>query len=258
MKALLRKNHDGLLYDHHMHIAYEGFKQLGDVDFCTTVHALRAVDPATVIVGSEQDLHDLLAGWDIECPNLDYPEELRPFLGRKIWPSTLFTITNDPSLWRVFIKPRKETKRFIGTVLEETSDLVKLGGFVSDIDVWCSEKVEFVSEWRVYVCDGVPLGMFWYKGKWDITPDVEVIQRAIAAYHSAPRGYAIDFGVDSEGRTLLVEVNDGFGLGNYGLPPVPYAQLLAARWQELTADLAKEYQKETKAQDSDTASAAEQ
>lgn len=73
MKALLRKNHDGLLYDYHMHIAYEGFRQLGDVDFYTTVHALQAVDPATVIVGSEQDLHDLLTGWDIECPNLDYP-----------------------------------------------------------------------------------------------------------------------------------------------------------------------------------------
>jgi hypothetical protein len=40
--------------------------------------------------------------------------------------------------------------------------------------------------------------------------------------------------VDAQGRTLVVEANDGFALGAYGLMPVDYARLLAARWAELT------------------------
>ena len=36
-----------------------------------------------------------------------------------------------------------------------------------------------------------------------------------------------------DGRTLLVEINDGYSRGCYGLPPNLYAQLLSARWAEL-------------------------
>ncbi|RGS52466.1 DUF4343 domain-containing protein [Olsenella sp. AF21-51] len=60
-----------------------------------------------------------------------------------------------------------------------------------------------------------------------------VIEQAIAAYDSALAGYAADFGVTSDGRTLLVEVNDGYSLGPYGLWPELYAQLLSARWAQM-------------------------
>lgn len=33
----------------------------------------------------------------------------------------------------------------------------------------------------------------------------------------------------------MVEVNDAIGLQSYGLPPVAYAELLVARWDEVTA-----------------------
>lgn len=49
----------------------------------------------------------------------------------------------------------------------------------------------------------------------------------------APAGYAADFGVTGDGRTLLVEINDGYPLGCYGLQHNLYAQLLSARWAEL-------------------------
>lgn len=57
---------------------------------------------------------------------------------------------------------------------------------------------------------------------------------AVAAWPGKPRGCALDFGVDDRGRTLLVEANDGFALGAYGLPPLLYARLLSARWSEMT------------------------
>lgn len=57
--------------------------------------------------------------------------------------------------------------------------------------------------------------------------------RAVKEYRDAPAGYGIDFGVTADRRTLLVEVNDGYALGCYGLQHDLYAQLLSARWSEL-------------------------
>ncbi len=235
MKAYIRKNHDGQAFDRHMYAAYAGFRERCEVQWYTTIHAVKEVATDDVIVGTYTDIRDWLETRRIEIPNLDYPEELREFLGRKLWQSTLFTVTNDVDAWHVFVKPVSEGHRFRGTTLDETDDLIKLGGLVTDIAIWCSEKVQFLSEWRVYVVDGVAVGMNFYAGDWQILPDTETIRAAIAAYRSAPRGYAVDFGVDAQGRTLLVEVNDGFGLSNYGLLPQLYAELLAARWTEMVA-----------------------
>lgn len=44
----------------------------------------------------------------------------------------------------------------------------------------------------------------------------------------------MDFGLTDDGRTLMIEVNDGYALGCYGLLYVNYAKLLSARWAELT------------------------
>jgi hypothetical protein len=60
-----------------------------------------------------------------------------------------------------------------------------------------------------------------------------VVERAIGDYARAPAGYAADFGVSSDGCTLLVEVKDGYALGSYGLQHNLYAQLLSARLAEL-------------------------
>ena len=56
----------------------------------------------------------------------------------------------------------------------------------------------------------------------------------IRKYTDAPKGYAIDFGVTADGKTVLIEVNDGYALGSYGLMEIDYAKLLSARWAELT------------------------
>ena len=64
--------------------------------------------------------------------------------------------------------------------------------------------------------------------------DTKVIAEAIKDYPSMPAGCALDFGVTDKRTTILVEMNDGYSLGAYGLAPVLYARLLAARWAEMT------------------------
>ena len=118
--------------------------------------------------------------------------------------------------------------------------LIKLGGGVDDIDVWCSEYVHFISEWRLWVLNGEIVGLNPYGGAWDVFPDVEVLRKAVRAYTSAPRAYALDFGVTDDGRTLLVEVSDGYGLMSYGLNARLYVQILLTRWKEMTASAVQE------------------
>ena len=93
--------------------------------------------------------------------------------------------------------------------------------------------MEFVAEWRAFVRYGRVVDVRGYRGDWRYHYDSEVVERAVGAFSSAPAGYAMDFGLTSDGRTLIVEINDGFGLGCYGLDPVEYAKLLSARWCEL-------------------------
>jgi len=45
----------------------------------------------------------------------------------------------------------------------------------------------------------------------------------------------MDFGILEDGRTCLVEVNDGYSLGRYdGINGSDYTDLLIARWNQLT------------------------
>lgn len=64
--------------------------------------------------------------------------------------------------------------------------------------------------------------------------DPKIVEEVVSQFKSAPKGYAIDFGLTDKGQTLLIEVNDGYSLGCYSLFNLDYAKLLAARWAELT------------------------
>lgn len=235
MKAYIRIKHTGEFYDTSCYYAYAGCKSLGiPVITYKAVYSIKDNEPEDPVVGTYSDVKVALEQLGVKIAPLDYPEELLPFTGRKIWRSTLFTITSNPDAWHVFVKPVEDIKRFRGTVLDKSEDLIKLGGGLEDIDVWCSEKVKFLSEWRLWVLNGEVVGLSPYKGQWDILPNTEVMKKAVEAYVHAPSAYALDFGITDNGRTLLVEVSDGYSLASFGLSPSIYFNILSTRWNELT------------------------
>jgi hypothetical protein len=162
---------------------------------------------------------------------LDYPIELEEFYGRKIWSDNLKNVYMNQESWPIFVKPKTQ-KLFTGKFIQSTRDVIGLSADES-IEVWCSEPVDFISEWRCYVRYGQIIDVRNYKGDWSKVPNKAIVERAIKEFTSQTAGYGIDFGVTSDGRTLIVEVNDGFSLGSYGLAPIKYAQLLTARWSEI-------------------------
>ena len=121
-----------------------------------------------------------------------------------------------------FVKPA-EDKRFTGKVVSSIGDLVGLGESGYNPPVICSEIVDFIAEWRCFVRYGKILYVRPYKGDWRAAFDPRAIEGAIRDFVSAPAGYAADFGVTRDGRTLLVEINDGYSLGCYGLQRNLYA-----------------------------------
>jgi len=118
----------------------------------------------------------------------------------------------------------------------ELADMPDVSQVADDQEVLVAEYVTFVSEWRCFVLKGRILDLCRYQGDVFQYPDPHVVKEAIKTYQPfAPAGYGIDFGVLTDGRTVLVEANDGYSLGAYGLDAVEYSELLEARWIQLMA-----------------------
>ncbi len=213
--------------------AWQGFQELGfkPVLF-QNESGLQGCRPDDLIVGGISVINSKLTEWGIHVPEYDYPSELSDYLGRRIWTDTLNNVLSETKKWPVFVKPVKD-KVFAGFLLRSEKDIPGLREAKSDEPVLCSEPVEFLTEWRVFVRYGRILDVRPYRGDWRYHYDSDVIDRAVREFSTAPAGYAMDFGVTDDGKTLLVEVNDGFALGCYGIEPVQYAKLLSARWCEL-------------------------
>lgn len=213
--------------------AWFGFSMLGwEIEFYEDVVPI-GLHRSDVIVGNINHVVMGLRNLGLAEPNpVDYPEEIKDFLGRRIWKDRLNRIWLDDTTWPVFVKPTKQ-KQFDGKLVKSLTDFVGIGSQEEDREIWCSEPVEFVSEYRTFVRYGKMVDCRRYKGDVTVGPNFTVIQACIDAYRSAPAGYCLDFGVTKDGRTLLIEVNDGFAMGCYGLHFIDYAKIISARWHEM-------------------------
>jgi hypothetical protein len=165
---------------------------------------------------------------------------LHPFLGRAAWRTCIGDVRK-AGRFPIFLKPYEQTKVFSGQVINAADELDRLqairDGFPvlsEDFAVLAQEPVSFKSEWRVFVVRGAIIGVNFYQGNPLVFPSPGFINLTIAAYQQAPAGYSIDFGITDEGNTLLIETNDGYSLGHGALTANLYAELLEARWSEMT------------------------
>lgn len=212
--------------------AYYGFSTLGWEVVFYEGNPPENLSRGDVVVGFIGQVRRALENLGIQPPDeIDYPEEIRGYLGRNVWRSTLHTVYNDHNMWPVFVKPVKG-KQFNGTLVTSLKDMVGLGS-QEDREIWCSDPINFISEWRCYVKYGKLIDCRRYKGDFTKSPNYDTVMRCIEDYKSQPAGFCIDFGVTSEGKTLLIEANDGYSMGSYGLHFLDYTKIISARWHEL-------------------------
>jgi hypothetical protein len=213
------------------------------VEFFTEKASLRGrlkLTPRTLVAGWVSVVDRALRQLGVEPPEPDdYPTALHLFLHRRVWRSTLGRLRDDlaESVGRVFIKPAEKRKRFTGRVVETEADLWSLAGVSAQTSLWCSEPVEFLSEQRFFVFRNKVVGARHYEGDPKLEADRAEVERATRTLENekTPVAYALDFGVLRSGQTALVERNDFYALGSYGLDAALYTELTVARWEELLA-----------------------
>lgn len=220
--------------------AYMGFKEKG-----ATVILFEDIEEipksrTNIVVAYIEDTRIYFEKMGIKLnENFSYPAELEKYYGRKIWTSTMGEFKANP-VAPVFIKPAFN-KQFVSGPVTNIKNIPFLfkddpedpSYAPDDAPAILAEMIDFVSEYRCYVADGELLAIQHYMGDIRIFPDVKVIDAALADYTTQSAGFALDFGITRDGKTLVVEANDGWSLGNYGLKDTVYARLLATRWRQI-------------------------
>ena len=209
-------------------VPFQGF---GDVE------ALGDLGPSVGLVGFIGDIYSALRLLKKPLPlALDYPDSLTEYFNRKIRRGILDEVYR--STERVFVKPVQQ-KLFTGFVWEGFKSAVsRTPGLPGNTEVWISECVEFLSEYRTFVLDGKILDCRRYKGDWSKAPDKRMLETAVDIYSmgcDSPRAFCLDVGITNIDPCCLVEVNNAYAFGHYGLQSELYAQMLEATWIEMTS-----------------------
>lgn len=171
----------------------------------------------------------------IKQPEIHHPQyHLPSFCNRNFVETTLGEIRNLYNDYPFFIKPFNDHKLFTGFVVNNNFlDLWKIKHLSDDIKVVKSEYLKFISEYRCFILKKEMIGWKNYTGDFKILPNFNIIETAIKEYKEQPIAYSIDFAVTETNQTVLIEINDAFSLGSYGLNPIFYCKMIKARWEEI-------------------------
>ena len=232
----------GQAYSPNGAMASRGFAFLGyDVRFFLPEELpTLPLTPETIVVGGMGTTRTALEQVAGRLPSLSgVPAVLSPYLGRECWRTTPGEVRL-AERFPVFVKPYEDAKFFTGKVIHSSAEMEALmeprpnhPAMTEDFPLLAQEPIVFLSEWRFFVLRGKVLGASHYAGDALAFPAAGVVRLALGAFQGAPAGYSADFGVSDDGRTLLVEINDGYSLGSGGLVANLYAELLEARWDEI-------------------------
>lgn len=251
MKVWLKTKFDNTLnmeipHNYNFANAMYGFREMGIeiVPYHTINEIYNWVAKDDIVLDYIDQCNEIFAKFGVK-PNIpDYPECMSSFFGRKIWTDTIDSISKDEKKWSAgwFVKPVKD-KAFTGKIISSIGDLVGCGSCYEDYKVLCSEPLDIVAEWRGFILydkllDMRPYGLLLNNKNeaWKYHYDEKVVEDMMSAFRSwedRPAACSMDVCITRDGRTLLVEFNDAYSLGSYGLPSIFYAKMISARWSQL-------------------------
>lgn len=223
-------------YDDWVYTAYSGFINRGmKVVKYNNLNIVPDNPKNIILVGPIDDTIEYFKRNNIIVPEaLNIPTCLYPFCKRYVRKGIIndFVKSNDLGL-PVFVKPL-ELKKFSAGVLTKQKSI---DTFFKDLDpttpaLW-SSYLDIISEYRGFVLERQLVGLKHYAGDFDILPSISEIRNAISAYKDQPKAYTIDFGITNGEQTVLIECNDAWSIGSYGLDPIIYTNILLKRWFEI-------------------------
>ena len=215
VKVYIKKTEENSLFEQ----AKVGFIKMGFETIYYDVLTSK-VEEYAIVVGFINDILNIskIMGFD-ELKQIDYPTELKQYLHREIITTNTFNL---PEKYPFFIKPTN-MKSFSGRVVKEFKDLIG----VLDTQLYFTETIhDIISEWRCFILNGEILGVKHYKGNPFVAVDENILNEMVSKFTTSPNAYSLDIGVTKEGLNILVECNNGYSTGNYGLTEIQYAKFL--------------------------------
>lgn len=149
--------------------------------------------------------------------------------------TTVFNSLEETQDYPCFIKPYKQIKAFTGIVVDNLEEARQFtNNFQGQIQR--QDIIDIESEYRVYITEERILGVKHYLGCPYKTPEKEITEKIfkLCKENLTNLSYTIDVGIKDNGETFLIEINDGWAIGNYGLSPDKYYQFVKNRWLQLT------------------------
>lgn len=135
----------------------------------------------------------------------------------------------------IFIKPLK-LKLFTGFVLDGCKWSI-LDDIPDDTEVLVYEafKSKIITEWRVYIDRGKIIDSHCYSGDFKVVPDYNFVEDIILENKALnfPSTYIIDVGVLESSENVIIEYNDAWAIGNYGLNNIDYLRMLGNRYFDI-------------------------
>ena len=226
--------------------AMYGFRELGAeiIPYNKIDEIYDRVNREDIVLDYIDQCNSIFSKFGIEPSIPDYPKVMYKFLGRKVWKDTINSISRSEEKWSAgyFVKPVR-SKAFTGKIISSISDLVGCGNYSEDYDVLVSEPLDICAEWRCFIIydeivDVRPYGLLLdrsrksYRYHYDFKV-LDSMMEAFISWEERPMACSLDICVTKDGQTLLVEINDAYSLGCYGLASVFYAKLISARWSQL-------------------------
>lgn len=226
--------------------AMYGFSELGAeiIPYHSLDDIYDLIKREDIVLDYIEQCNEIFKKFNVDPYICDYPDIFNVFLGRRIWKDTINSISSDEKKWSAgyFVKPVKD-KIFTGKIIRNIYDLIGCGSDDENYEVFVSEPLDILAEWRCFIrydqiLDIRPYGMLMdrtresYQFHYDSTMVGEMMN-VFKKWDQRPASCSMDICLTKDGRTLLVEVNDAYALGCYGLPGTIYAKFISARWSQL-------------------------
>lgn len=230
---------DGQFRNINIFTAWQGLEALGyETHFVSPDEVENLpLDANTPLVAGIPSIWQALRKLGVEVGALDaIPYGLHSFAGRHFGECSLSEIrariaSEGPP---VFIKPRSQQgKLFNGHVVARFRDLIQTAHLPDELPVWWSDALDLRGEFRGFVLRGELVGLRHYFGDFRCNLNFDRIEAALQTWKSRPIACSMDWAFTESGETILIEVNDAYALGCYGLAPHFYAPMLTERWREI-------------------------
>ncbi len=141
-----------------------------------------------------------------------------------------------------FVKSIGNDKMINGTVVHDNYELINLiyssCENTDNLELYVSEIVHFVSEYRLLIGNKILYGVGHQFGRIDIKPDNEFIKEIISL--SNKEFLCIDIGfIKSSAEWAIVEINPPFSIVDYGIPADAYIGFAIDFWKKVMSTMRK-------------------